>query len=256
MGAGCGRMKGRRALITGAASGIGRRTAERFLEEGAMVCMTDARADAVDDAASELDGAIAIAADVTDGEALHLAVEAAVAEFGGLDTVVCNAGVGGVGGVAEVSEADWDRQMDVNLKGTYLTAKACWPHLQRNGGSIAATASVAAIWGMQQIAAYAASKAGVVMLVKCMALDGAAAGIRANCVCPGNTDTPILHGYLEQLPDPKAALEATERSHPLGRIGRDLDHADAFVYLSSAEASWVTGAVLTVDGGMTVGSWA
>src|ERR1700753_4083461 len=129
MGEGCGRMKGRRALITGAASGIGRREAQRVPGEGAMVCMTDARADAVADAASDLDGAIAIAADVTDGDALQRAVEAAVDALGGLDTVVCNAGVGGVGGVAEVSEADWDRQMDVNLKGTYLTAKACWPHL-------------------------------------------------------------------------------------------------------------------------------
>jgi dihydroanticapsin dehydrogenase len=108
---------------------------------------------------------------------------------------------------------------------------------------------------MPGIAAYAASTAGVVMLVKCMALDGAAAGIRANCVCPGNTDTPILHGYLDQLDDPAAALQATERSHPLGRLGKDLDHADAFVYLCSDEASWVTGAVLTVDGGMTIGSW-
>ena len=117
------------------------------------------------------------------------------------------------------------------------------------------TASIAGIWAVPNDAAYCASKAGVIMLTKCLALDGAKAGIRANCVCPGFTETPMIEGYFADQPDPAAARRFAESIHPIGRLGVPRDIADAFVYLASDEASWVTGSSLVVDGGLTSGIW-
>ena len=111
------------------------------------------------------------------------------------------------------------------------------------------------MWAIPADAAYCASKAGVIMLTKCLALDGARQGIRANCVCPGYTQTPMIDGYFDAQPDPGAAREFAARMHPLGRLGLPRDHADAFVYLASDEAAWVTGTALVVDGGLTSGIW-
>ena len=145
--------------------------------------------------------------------------------------------------------------MATNLKGVYLTAKATWPHLVETRGSITSTASVVGLWGSQGQAAYCAGKAAVVMLTRCLALDGAAVGVRANCVCPGFVETPMLDRFLEAQADPAAAREAAAGLHPLGRLGSPRDIADAFVYLASDEATWVTGTALVVDGGLTSGIW-
>jgi NAD(P)-dependent dehydrogenase (short-subunit alcohol dehydrogenase family) len=179
-----------------------------------------------------------------------------VERYGGLDVVVNNAGVTIVGAAHELAETDWDRELAVNLKSVYLVSKAAWPHLvERGGGALLATASIAGLWAIPADAAYCASKAGVIMLTKCLALDGAKAGIRANCVCPGFTETPMIEGYFADQPDPAAARRFAEAIHPLGRLGRPRDIADAFVYLASEEAAWVTGAALVVDGGLTSGIW-
>ncbi len=236
-----GRLAGKRAIITGGASGIGAATAQRFREEGARVVVADLAGGDVD-------------ADVRSAASIEAAVAAAVERLGGLDIAVCNAGKGIFGPVHELTEADWDDGMATNLKGVWLTARAAWPHLARSRGCILSTASVIGVWGDAGQGAYCASKAGVIALTKCMALDGAPVGIRANCICPGVTETPLVKRVFSEQPDPAAAREAILSYHPLG-LGVATDLANAYVYLASEEARWVTGHALVVDGGMTIGMW-
>ena len=218
------RLAGKVALITGGGSGIGAATARRFVEEGAQVVVADLNVDSAEAIASELGGkTIGVAIDVVDRASIRTAIERTVAEFGGLDVLVCNAGVTIVGA--------------------------------RGGGSIRSTASMAGQWAIPADAAYCASKAGLIMLTKCMAVDGAKQNIRANCICPGFTNTPMIDGYFNDQPDPAAARKFAENLHPLGRLGEPVDHANAFVYLASDEANWVTGTELNVDGGITCGIW-
>jgi NAD(P)-dependent dehydrogenase (short-subunit alcohol dehydrogenase family) len=250
------RLAGKVALVTGAASGIGRETALRFAEEGARVAAADVRGVAVMEAAAEIgEDVLGLELDVTSTPSVEAGLGALVARFGGLDVLVNNAGVTIVGAAHELPEDDWDRELDTNLKSVYVVSKAAWPLLLEGGGVILSTASIAGLWAIPADAAYCASKAGVIMLTKCMALDGAKAGIRANCVCPGYTQTPMIEGYFQDQPDPEAARSFAAGIHPLGRLGRPRDIADAFVYLASDEAAWVTGAALVVDGGLTSGIW-
>jgi NAD(P)-dependent dehydrogenase (short-subunit alcohol dehydrogenase family) len=251
-----GRLAGRRALITGAGVGIGREIANRFVEEGARVALIDLAEEQVLGLDHELGekSVAGLVADVTEADAVESAVASAIEALGGLDTVINNAGIPMVGAVHELNEDDWDRVLDVDLKSVFLVSRAAWPALTEAGASsITNTASVAGMSGTLGQAGYAAAKAAVIMLTKCMALDGAGAGIRANCVCPGFTATPMLERYLEGQEDPEAAREAVTGMHPLGRLGEPRDIADAFVYLASDDARWVTGSSLTVDGGITAG---
>jgi NAD(P)-dependent dehydrogenase (short-subunit alcohol dehydrogenase family) len=252
-----GRLAGKVALVTGAGSGIGRETAVRFAQEGASVVAADLRGVTAMETAESIAGdAVGIEIDVTSAVGVAAAVAAVIERHGGIDVVVNNAGVTIVGAVHELAEDDWDRELATNLKSIYLVSRAAWPRLvERGGGSIVSTASIAGLWAIPADAAYCASKAGAIMLTKCMALDGAGVGIRANCVCPGFVDTPMIHGYFDDQPDPAAARRFAEGIHPLGRLGKPRDIADAFVYLASGEASWVTGTALVVDGGLTSGIW-
>ena len=252
-----GRLAGKVTLVTGAGSGIGRTTALRFAAEGARVATGDVRVEAAEATAREIgDAAIAVPLDVTSAASVAEGIDLVSRTFGGLDVVVNNAGVTIVGAAHELSERDWDRELATNLKSVYLVSKAAWPRLLESaGGAIINTASIAGLWAIPADAAYCASKAGVIMLTKCMALDGAKAGIRVNCVCPGYTQTPMIEGYFQDQPDPEEARRFAERLHPLGRLGRPRDIADAMVYLASDEAAWVTGTALVVDGGLTSGIW-
>jgi NAD(P)-dependent dehydrogenase (short-subunit alcohol dehydrogenase family) len=236
-----GRLAGKRAFVTGGGSGIGAATVERFRAEGARVV------------AGDLAGGDLVV-DVRLRASVDAAVQEVVEILGGLDVVVCNAGKGIFGPVHELDEDTWDDGLATNLKGVYLTAKAAWPYLAESHGCVLSTASCVGVWGIENQAAYCASKAGVIALTKCMALDGARDGIRANCVCPGVTETPIVERYLADQPDPEAARGALASLHPLG-LGKPEDIANAFVYLASDEARWVTGHALRADGGMTIGVW-
>lgn len=234
------RLEEKRALVTGGASGIGAAIVARFREEGASVVVADLAGGDVE-------------CDVRSAPSVAAAVEDGASRMGGLDTLVCNAGRPVVGDLHELDEADWDDGLATNLKSVYLCARAAWPHLADTRGSIVSTASIVGLLGSGGQAAYCASKAGVVMLTKCLALDGAKAGIRANCVCPGFVETPLLERFLSEQPDPEVARAGAAGLHPLGRLGLPVDVANAFVYLASDEASWVTGTALVVDGGLASG---
>ena len=234
------RLAGKAAIVTGAASGIGRETALRFAEEGAAVVCADICGEGAAAVCREIEGKGGTAhparADITEpGDAAQL-VEEALAACGRIHILVNNAGVTILGGAAELSEAEWQREIDVNLSGAWRVSKAVWPHFaERGGGAILSTASIAGV------------------LTRCMALDGAAAGIRANCICPGFVDTPMFDGFVAQQQDPARARADAARRTPLGRIGTPRDIADGFVYLASDDASWITGAALVIDGGLTAG---
>ena len=252
------RLAGKNAVVTGAASGIGRETALRFAEEGAAVVCADRDMDGAGAVAASIiansGSAHAVATDITSERDVARLLEEALAACGTVEVLVNNAGVTILGGVAELSEADWQREIDINLSGAYRVSKAFWPQFTRaGGGAILSTASIAGVIAAPQDAAYVASKAGLIMLTRCMALDGAAVGIRANCICPGFVDTPMFDGFLAEQPDPETALARAASRTPLGRIGTPRDIADGFVYLASDDAKWITGTALVIDGGLTAG---
>ena len=199
-----GRLAGKACLVTGAGSGIGRATAIRFASEGARVAAADVRKETAETTAREIgDAAIAVGIDVTSSESVAAGIDSVCDTFGRLDVIINNAGVTIVGAAHELAEDEWDRELTTNLKSVYLVSKAAWPRLlEAGGGAIVNTASIAGLWAIPADAAYCASKAGVIMLTKCMALDGAKSQIRVNCVCPGYTQTPMIEGYFRISPIP------------------------------------------------------
>ena len=185
-------------------------------------------------------------------------LDAAWEALGGVDILVGapnNAAIPTIGTVETLAANEWDRVLDLDLTSIYRTSHAIWPRLvEAGGGTILNTASVAGVIGMAgQHWLLRRHKAGVVMLTRCMALDGAAHGIRVNCVCPGFVETPMVLTYFEAQDDPVASRTAVEAAHPLGRMGQPAEIAGAFLYLASDEARWVTGTALVIDGGLTSG---
>lgn len=235
-----GRLSGRRALVTGGASGIGAGIVERFREEGATVVTMD------------LAGGD-ITADLRSGDDCVRAIAEAADLMGGLDTLVLNAARPCVGTLWDVDDATWDDAVAINLTSVHRLVRAAWSHLEATRGCVLLTGSVVGLDGSANQATYCATKAGVVMLTKCIAIDGAPSGVRANCVCPGFTETPMLETFLSEQADPDAVRDFATGLHPLGRLGNPRDIADAFVYLASDEAAWVTGVALPVDGGLLAG---
>ena len=252
-----GRLSGKVALITGGGSGIGRAAAMRFSAEGATVIVAGTSMPSLDDTVALAGGgATALQLDVVDEDSIERALATIRERADGLDILVNNAGLGGGSGAAhEIDGETWDRELGVNLRSVYQVARQAWPLLAESGGAIVNTASIAGLWAIPGAAAYCVAKAGVIMLTKCLALDGAHVGIRSNCVCPGHTDTPLLDGYFQSQSDPVETRRVVAGMFPLGRIGQPGDIAGAMVYLASDEAAWVTGSAVVVDGGLTTGMW-
>lgn len=249
---------GKVAIVTGAGSGIGRAAALLFAEERARVAVVDLREEAAQGVAEEiLDAggkAIAIEADVSTAADAARMVEATVRELGGLHVLYNNAGVNSSGDVVEGTEEDWERCMAVNAKGTFLCSKFAVPEMEASGGGVIINqGSVAALVGVRRFAAYCAAKGAVVSLTRAMALDLAPRGIRVNCICPGTVMTPLIETLVRERGggDIDKGMELTLQKYPLGRLGTPEDVARVALFLASDDAAFVTGAVYTVDGGMT-----
>jgi NAD(P)-dependent dehydrogenase (short-subunit alcohol dehydrogenase family) len=238
-----GRLEGKVALVTGAASGLGLATAERFAKEGAIVVGADV---------TKAEGVTVL--DVRDEAEIAALVDAIVAEHGHLDIVVNYAGVAGGGPVHTVDAADWDAVLEVNLKGTFLVNKhALRPMLEQRSGSIINIASVEGLQGTEGGSSYNASKAGVVMLTKNMAIDYGRVGIRVNAICPGFIDTPMFRAVMGSEHMGQFREEYRD-DHMLGRFGRPEEIAAAALFLASDDASFITGVALPVDGGYLAGT--
>lgn len=247
-------LDGKRAIITGAAGGIGRATVRVFLREGARIVLVDRDQRRADSVAAELTKnggtAIGVGADVSTEHGCQAAVEAAVSGFGGIDVLFNNAGIIRRADITGTSVEDWDRVFAVNVRAVFLMSRLVVPVMAAGGGgSIINTGSGWGLTGGANAVSYCASKAAVVNLTRAMAIDHGPHGIRVNSVNPGDTDTPMLREEARQLgADPEAFLrEAADR--PLQRMGRPEEIAEAVLWLASDASSFVTGAALPVDGG-------
>jgi 2-keto-3-deoxy-L-fuconate dehydrogenase len=242
-------LTGLRALITGGASGIGAAIALAFRTAGAAVVVLDMAAEPPDDLP---DGAGYLRADITDDAAVRAAVDDAVAELGGLDVLVNNAGIGAQGGVADSTDEEWLAVLNVNVIGTARVSRAAWPYLRQSAhAAVVNTSSVAATTGLPQRAVYSASKGAVSALTRAMAADGLADGIRVNAVNPGTADTPWVGRLLDAAADPAAERAALAARQPHGRLVTADEVAQAVVYLASPRAGSTTGAEFAVDGGLS-----
>ncbi|MFQ5946167.1 MAG: 3-oxoacyl-ACP reductase FabG [Anaerolineae bacterium] len=245
------RLQDRVALITGAAGGIGEATAKRFIREGARVAVNDANAPGAEKAAQEIQRAggtaLAVAGDVTKKAQVDEIVRQVTSAWGRVDILINNAGINRDAMAAKMSEGQWDEVLDVNLKGTFLCAQAVLPGMRERGwGRVINTSSIGSLGNIGQ-ANYAASKAGVIGLTKTLALEYAKYRVTVNCVAPGATMTAMLAGVPDQI---KAKII---EKIPMGRIADPEEIAHVHGFLASEEASFITGQVIFVDGGMSVG---
>jgi NAD(P)-dependent dehydrogenase (short-subunit alcohol dehydrogenase family) len=248
-----GRLDGKAAIVTGAASGIGQAMALALAAEGARVTAADVNLDGLTATAAKATGTIRVQrCDVSRSDDVRSVVEETVKAFGGLHVLCNNAGISIPNRVTELSEADWDRTLAVNLKGVFLGCKYGIPAMLRSGGgSIINTGSVNSLVAEPYLSAYCASKGGVLMLTKEIALDFAREGIRCNCICPGWVDTPINTPHAEMMGGLDKVLASLPEWQPIGRQGYPKEIASVVVFLASDESSFMTGSAVVVDGGMT-----
>lgn len=248
-------LEGKVALITGGTTGLGRATAERFLDEGASVVITgrDAGLGAEAETALASRGAIRfLRADAGEPDEARASVDETVTLFGGLDVLVNNAGIGVQAGLLDTPLDAYDRVMDVNVRGAFVYAQAVFPHLEARRGVMLHVSSDAGVLGEEDIGIYSVSKAALIMLSNMLAIEGGRRGVRSNAICPGDTAPGMRHmgppGEDRPEDDP-----ATWIVPPLGRVGEAIDVADAAVFLCSDRARFVNGVALLVDGGMRAG---
>jgi NAD(P)-dependent dehydrogenase (short-subunit alcohol dehydrogenase family) len=252
-------LQGKSAIITGAASGIGRATALLFAREGASVLLADLNQSGGTEVQREISSAGGRAhyqhADLTQAADCQHIVDHTVELFGAVNILFNNAGIIRRASVVDLSEEDWDRVMDVNVKSIFLMSRYTIPVMARTGGgSIINTASGWGLTGGPKAAVYCASKGAVVLLTKAMAVDHGRQNIRVNCICPGDTDTAMLRDEARQLGEITDRFLADAAHRPLGRLGKPEEIAQAALYLASDSSSFVTGTALVVDGGGLAGS--
>jgi NAD(P)-dependent dehydrogenase (short-subunit alcohol dehydrogenase family) len=253
------RLVGRRAIVTGAGSGIGRAIAVRLASEGASVAPADVDEESARKVAFRIGEAceaggetLVMKTDVTDEGGVEALVRGVVEAWGGLDVMVNNAGVGVAAKAVDTSEEDWQRVLDVGLKGTFLGIKHAVPAIRESGGgAIINMASVVALVGVKDRAAYSAAKGGILALTRAAAMDHIEEGIRINCIAPGTVDTPWIDRITAGYDDPQEARVRMQARQPNNRLVRPEEIAAAAAYLASDEAASVVGAVMVVDGGMT-----
>ena len=244
-------LEGKVALVTGGSRGIGFATAKVLSENGANVAITGKDQERLEKASSEISNSLAIVSDVRKTDDVKNAVKKTVEKFGRLDILVNNAGVfPRIKKLHEIDEEEWNDVLDVNLTGQFRVTKEAIPHLQKTSGSIINISSDAGLKAYQgfNADAYSASKAALIALTKCWALEYSRDKIRVNCICPGVVDTDMTKPFLKNQKD----IDFMNNEHPLGRIGQPEEIGKAVLYFTSDDASWVTGAVLTVDGGESI----
>ncbi len=250
------RLEGKVAVISGGGSGIGEATARRFAAEGARVVVTGRRAEPLEAIARDI-GVVAVSGDISDPSHADAAVARAVGEFGRLDVVVANAGVGFGGTGADVTDDVWRATLDVNVSGALFLVRAAMPHLKAaGGGSIVLVSSISGLVSSPSSAAYVASKAALIGLAKSLAVDGGPLGIRANALCPGWVRTPMGDDAMDELAEARGfdRDEAYRRATAFVPLRREADASEiatCAAFLASDEASYVTGSMLVVDGGTT-----
>ena len=250
------RLKEETALITGGGTGLGRAIAMAFAREGANVAVAGRRLEPLQEVARAIEQsggkALAVRCDVANAEDATRAVAETATRFGRLTVLVNNAGTLHVSTIETIPEEEWDRLMTVNVKGPFLMSRAALPELRKaGGGAIVNIGSILGLIGAKERAAYCASKGGVTMLTKAMALDHAQENIRVNCICPAIVETDLVRGLFEKAPDGEALRRARAALMPVGRIGKPEDVAEMAVFLASRESSWMTGAAIPLDGGLS-----
>jgi len=253
-----GKLTGKIALITGAASGIGKATAFLLAREGAGIALVDLNKEGAQVGAQNIiekgGKALALGCDVSLAKDCQQTVQQTVATFGGLDILFNNAGIIRRANILDTTEEEWDRVMGVNVRSVFLLSKYAIPVMaQAGGGVIINTGSGWGLTGGRSAVSYCASKAAVVNMSRAMALDHGPQNIRVACVCPGDTDTPMLRNEARQLAQPEESFLEEAADRPLKRIGTPEDIAEAVLYLCSPAASFVTGTILVVDGGGLAG---
>jgi NAD(P)-dependent dehydrogenase (short-subunit alcohol dehydrogenase family) len=245
-------LSGQRIVVTGAAGGVGRATVAALIREGARVCATDLAISAATFPPAAANRLTTIAGDVTKAADVEGIYQRAEDEFGGVDALVSNAGYIVSKSIHDTSEEEWDSVIDANVKSFFLMARRALPGMMaRRSGTIVAVGSISGVVGLPQQAAYCASKGALLQLVRQMAIDYAALGIRVNAIGPGSIDTPFLQRYLDSLPDPARGAAEIRAAHPLGRIAAPEEIAEPIVFLLSPASSFVTGQMLMADGGYT-----
>lgn len=249
-------LRGKRAVITGAASGIGRATAQHFVRLGASVVLADVNETGLEETADAVAGegptVETVRTDVADETAVRRLVETAARTMGGIDTVVTVAGVQRSAAVEETTDDSWEQHLAVNAKSCFLAAKYSVPHLRgSSGASFTTVASIAALKGIAGLTAYSASKGAVVAFTRALAIELAPDGIRANCLCPGWVDTPFNDPVVAFMGGRERHAEMVAASVPLGRQGQPPEIAETLAFLASDGARYTTGQMIVVDGGIT-----
>ena len=245
------KLSGKVALITGGSRGIGFAIAKTLSENGASVVITSKNSEKLNIAKSKISNSFGITCDIKKTNEVKNVVDETIKKFGRLDILVNNAGIfPKIKKLHEIDENEWDEVLDVNLTGQFRFTKEAIPHLQKTSGCIINISSDAGLKAYQgfNADAYSATKAALIVLTKCWALEYAKDKIRVNCICPGVVDTDMTKPFLKNQKD----IEFMNNEHPLGRIGQPEEIGKSVLYFASDDALWITGAILTVDGGESI----